>query len=65
MSKVKVEVKFNNKTLSETKSEVLSVPDYSEESVMAVARLEKVLRRINSRLRNDGYCIKDGKLTKV
>ena len=58
-------LRFNGKTLSGIGSEYFSVPDYSEESLHVISRLEKVFRRINTRMKNDGYCIKNGILTKV
>lgn len=41
-----------------------SVVQFSEETLTSISKLGDVLRRIDRRMKNEGYCIKNGKIVR-
>ncbi len=47
-----------------TEFENTSVDILSEETILSISKLEKILRKIDARMQNEGYIIKEGKIQK-
>ncbi len=47
-----------------TEFENTSVDILSEETILSISKLEIILRKIDARMQNEGYIIKEGKIQK-